>query len=161
MYYSAALCCQAFLHPGYVALKGWVFKTPLLEVPLSTWPLAPMSLPPLSGVVVKLMVPFWFGSPYETGYRYRCRYRYRFIIWVAVKIMVPVWCLNMIRFLGFTGPQKGTIILTTAHLVFFIGAVITASSFSFACIPYHNIPDQIEDTTIPRPPDHCQIDSRS
>ena len=30
------------------------------------------------------------------------------VIWVAVKIMVPFWVLNIIRHLVFRGPKRGT-----------------------------------------------------
>ena len=40
-------------------------------------------------------------------------------IWVVVKIMVPFWVLSIIWHLIFRGPKKGTIILTTTHMVWY------------------------------------------
>ena len=36
---------------------------------------------------------------------------------VVVKIRVPFWILKLIRHLLFRVPQKGTLILTTAHIL--------------------------------------------
>ena len=55
-----------------------------------------------------------------------------FHIWVVVKIMVPFWIPIIIRHLIFRVPQKGTIILTTTHLLI---AEIQAGSCSTTSIP--------------------------
>ena len=40
-------------------------------------------------------------------------------IWVVVKIMVPCWVLNIIRYLVFRGPKRGPyLVLTTTHLLY-------------------------------------------
>ena len=38
-------------------------------------------------------------------------------IWVVVKIMIPFWVRNIIRHLIFRVPQKGTLVLTTTHMI--------------------------------------------
>ena len=41
-------------------------------------------------------------------------------IWVVVKIMVPLWVLNIIRHLIFKVPKKGPLILTTTHIYIYM-----------------------------------------
>ena len=63
-------------------------------------------------------------------------------MWLVVKIMVPFWVPIIIRPLIFRVPKKGTIILTTTHVVlevpcFFWPVVLARSGGVDPCIsPY-------------------------
>ena len=46
-------------------------------------------------------------------------------IWVVIKIMAPFWIPIIIRPLIFRVPQKGTIILTTNHLNYYLDAPLS------------------------------------
>ena len=74
----------------------------------------------------RVALKFWLrlisGPRYQTTQKLSLRTRWPsrslslYCIWVVVKTMVPFWFLTIIRHLGFSGPKKGTIILTTTHI---------------------------------------------